>query len=54
MRMRRHYIQCIEWIEHSNVSKMVSDAELSDDDVIKQSVGTLTNGYSALFIASVT
>ena len=39
-----------EWIEHSNPSKMVEDAELDETDVAKLSVGTLTNSYSALFL----
>ena len=29
---------------------MISDAELSDDEVVKQKLGTLTNGYTALFL----
>jgi Prophage antirepressor len=39
-----------EWIEHSNTSKMISDAGLTETDVITQRVGTLTNSYSALFL----
>ena len=39
-----------EWIEHSNSSKMVSDANLSKDEVVKLRVGTLTNSYSALYL----
>ena len=39
-----------EWIEHSNPSKMVEDAELDESDVAKLSVSTLTNSYSALFL----
>lgn len=38
------------WIEHSNASKMISDAELEEDEVIKQTISTLTNSYSALFV----
>lgn len=39
-----------EWIEHSNPSKMVEDAELDESEVAKYNLGTLTNGYSALFL----
>ena len=39
-----------EWIEHSNSSKMVSDANLSKDEVVKLRIGTLTNSYSALYL----
>lgn len=39
-----------EWIEHSNPSKMVEDAELDETEVGKYNLGTLTNGYSALFL----
>jgi prophage antirepressor-like protein len=39
-----------EWIEHSNPSKMISDAELSESEVSRQTMGTLTNSYTALFV----
>ena len=39
-----------EWIEHSNPSKMISDAELSENEAVKKTIGTLTNSYSALFL----
>lgn len=39
-----------KWIEHSNVSKMISDAELGENEVIKHTIGTLTNSYTALFL----
>ncbi|WP_042372607.1 phage antirepressor KilAC domain-containing protein [Bacteroides neonati] len=38
------------WIEHSNASKMVSDADLSETDFVKDTLSTLTNSYSALFL----
>jgi len=38
------------WIEHSNTSKMVKDAELEEHEVVKATIGTLTNSYSALFL----
>ena len=39
-----------EWIGHSNPSKMVSDAGLAENEAVKQTIGTLTNSYSALFL----
>lgn len=39
-----------DWIEHSNASKMVSDADLSETDCVKDTLSTLTNSYSALFL----
>lgn len=39
-----------EWIEHSNQSKMVSDADLDDTEKMTGRLGTLTNSYSALFL----
>lgn len=39
-----------EWIEHTNPSKMVSDAELSKDDCVTVTLSTLTNSYSALML----
>jgi len=38
------------WIGHSNPSKMISDADLAENEVIKHFIGTLTNSYSALFL----
>lgn len=38
------------WIDHSNVSKMVSDADLEENEKQIHRVSTLTNGYSALFL----
>lgn len=37
-----------DWIGHSNVSKMVSDSDLLDDESVKIRISTLTNSYSAL------
>ncbi|MDR1632171.1 MAG: Bro-N domain-containing protein [Dysgonamonadaceae bacterium] len=37
------------WINHSNPNKMISDSDLSDDEMIKLRIGTLTNSYSTLF-----
>lgn len=39
-----------EWINHSNPSKMISDSDLSENEMIKLRIGTLTNSYSALFL----
>lgn len=39
-----------EWIEHSNPSKMVSDADLDETEKQMHRLGTLTNSYSALFL----
>ena len=39
-----------EWIEHSNPSKMVSDAELDDSEVTMVTLSTLTNSYSAIML----
>ncbi|WFD08726.1 Bro-N domain-containing protein [Tepidibacter hydrothermalis] len=39
-----------EWIGHRNTSKMISDAELDDNEVEKNTLTTLTNSYSALFL----
>lgn len=39
-----------EWIEHSNPSKMIADAELEDSEIEKHTLSTLTNSYSALFL----
>lgn len=39
-----------DWIEHSNPSKMVTDAELEDGEIEKHTLSTLTNSYSALFL----
>ncbi|MBT2736149.1 BRO family protein [Bacillus sp. ISL-7] len=39
-----------EWIGHSNVSKMIKDAELDDSETIKAKVSTLTNSYNAMFL----
>lgn len=39
-----------EWIEHSNPSKMIADAELEDSEIEKHILSTLTNSYSALFL----
>lgn len=39
-----------EWIEHSNPSKMIADAELEDGEIEKHTLSTLTNSYSALFL----
>lgn len=39
-----------EWIEHTNPSKMVSDADLSKDDCVTVTLSTLTNSYSALML----
>ena len=36
-----------EWIEHSNVSKMVSS--IDEDEKVIHKLSTLTNGYSATF-----
>lgn len=38
------------WIDHSNVSKMVSDADLEENEKQIHRVSTLTNSYSALFL----
>ena len=38
------------WIEHSNVSKMVSDADLDESEKEIHRLSTLTNSYSALFL----
>ncbi|SEG07876.1 BRO family, N-terminal domain [Bacillus sp. ok061] len=37
-----------EWIDHSNVSKMVSN--IDDEEVVDGKLSTLTNGYSAKFL----
>lgn len=39
-----------EWIEHSNPSKMVSDAELDETEYTTVFLSTLTNSYSALML----
>ena len=39
-----------EWIEHSNPSKMVSDAELDETEYTTAFLSTLTNSYSALML----
>jgi prophage antirepressor-like protein len=39
-----------DWIDHSNTSKMISDAELDDSEIVKSRISTLTNSYSALFL----
>lgn len=39
-----------EWIEHTNPSKMISDAELDSDEVMTATLSTLTNSYSAIMI----
>lgn len=39
-----------EWIEHSNPSKMVSDAELDETEYTTVFLSTLTNSYSALIL----
>lgn len=39
-----------EWIDHSNPSKMISDAELDENETQKHTLTTLTNSYSALFL----
>lgn len=39
-----------EWIEHSNSSKMIKDAELAENEIVKRQISTLTNSYSALFV----
>lgn len=39
-----------EWIEHSNTSKMITDAELEESEIEKHTLSTLTNSYSALFL----
>lgn len=38
------------WIEHSNPSKMVKDADLDDAEVARHQLSTLTNSYTALFL----
>lgn len=38
------------WIEHSNPSKMIKDAELDDTEIVKCQITTITNSYSALFV----
>lgn len=38
------------WIEHSNPSKMIKDAELDENEKVTMRIGTLTNSYSALFL----
>ena len=38
------------WIEHSNASKMVSDADLDETEKVTGRLSTLTNSYSALFL----
>ena len=38
------------WIGHSNVSKMVSDADLDESEKEIHRLSTLTNSYSALFL----
>ena len=39
-----------EWIGHSNTSKMVSDADLDEDEKEVHRLSTLTNSYNALFL----
>ena len=39
-----------EWIEHTNPSQMIKDTDLEENEVIKRSIGTLSNAYSALFL----
>jgi len=39
-----------EWIEHSNPSKMITDADLPEEEIVKKMMGTITNSYSALFL----
>lgn len=42
------------WIEHSNPSKMVKDADLDDAEVARHQLSTLTNSYTALFLTEAT
>ncbi|MCL1640062.1 hypothetical protein CMU09_18005 [Elizabethkingia anophelis] len=39
-----------EWIGHTNVSKMISDANLDETEYVKTRLSTLTNSYNALMI----
>ncbi len=39
-----------EWIEHTNPSKMISDANLDESEFTTITLSTLTNSYSALML----